>query len=46
MKQKNKSYIGYSPKSSNIQKLNKYIAQKADTNNTLRGKQKTNKRFA
>ena len=43
--EKKKTYFGYKPKDNNIQKLQKYIAEKALPNSTLKGKPKSNKRF-
>ena len=45
-KEKKKVYCGYRPKENNVQKLEKYIAEKTLPNNTLRGKTKSNKRFS
>ena len=44
--EKKKTYFGYTPKPTNVQKLEKYIAEKTLPNNTLRGKTKSNKRFS
>jgi hypothetical protein len=43
--EKKKTFYGYKPKENNVQKLEKYIAEKTLPNNTLRGKPKSNKRF-
>ena len=43
--EKKKTYFGYTPKSTNVQKLQKYIAEKTLPNSTLKGKPKSNKRF-